>query len=86
MKTRRRLSIKISTLLNKIAKSEKQSIIIAVHLEHSKYLCNLIESKEQLDKWNNILAYAVDINYWFGETKIYVSKEAYEDYLKENKK
>lgn len=86
MKTRRRLSIKISTLLNKIDKSEKQSIIIAVHLEHSKYLCILIESKEQLDKWNNIFAYAVDINYWFGETKIYISKKAYEDYLKENKK
>ena len=86
MKTRRRLSIKISTLLNKINKSEKQSIIIAVNLENSKYLCHLIGSKEELDKWLNILAYAVVINYWFGETKIYVSKEAYEDYLKENKK
>ena len=86
MKTRRRLTIKISTLLNKIDKCDKQSVIIAVHLEHSKYLCHLIERKEQLDKWNNIPAYAVDINYWFGETKIYISKEAYEDYLKENKK
>ena len=86
MKTRRRLTIKISTLLNKIDKCDKQSVIIAVHWEHSKYLCHLIERKEQLDKWNNIPAYAVDINYWFGETKIYISKEAYEDYLKENKK
>ena len=86
MKTRRRLTIKISTLLSKIDKCDKQSVIIAVHLEHSKYLCHLIESKEQLDKWNNIPAYAVEVNYWFGETKIYVSKEAYEDYLKENKK
>ena len=86
MKTRRRQSIKISTLLNKIAKSEKQSIIIAVRLEHSKYSCHSIESKEQLDKWNNILAYSVNIDYWFGETIIYVSKEAYEDFLKENKK
>ena len=86
MKTRRRLTIKIGSLLNKIDKCDKQSVIIAVHLEHSKYLCHLIESKEQLDKWNNILAYAVEVNYWFGETKIYVSKEAYEDYLKENKK
>ena len=85
MKTRRRLTIKISTLLNKIDKCDKQNVIIAVHLEQSKYLWYLIESKEQLDKWNNILAYAVEINYWFGETKIYVSKKAYEDYLKENK-
>lgn len=86
MKTRRRLTIKIDTLLNKIDKCDKQSVIIAVHLEHSKYLCHLIESKEQLDKWDNIPAYAVEVNYWFGETKIYVSKKAYEDYLKENKK
>lgn len=86
MKTRRRLTIKIDTLLNKIDKCDKQSVIIAVHLEHSKYLCILIESKEQLDKWNNIPAYAVEVNYWFGETKIYVSKKAYEDYLKENNK
>ena len=83
---KRRLTITIKSLLKKIAKCDKQFITIAVHLEHSKYLCIIIESKEELDKWMNILAYAVDINYWFGETKIYVSKASYEDFLKENKK
>lgn len=74
--------IKIGTLLKKIKKCDKQYIEIKVHVIHNRFLTIVIMDEAELNHWLDVPAYAVSVNYWFGQTTIYVHKEAYDCAIK----
>ena len=74
--------IKIGTLLKKIKNCDKQYVEINVHLIHNRFLKIVITCKEELNQWLDVLAYAVSVNYSFGQTTIYVTEKAYKYAIK----